>query len=139
MYDDSFPWQQNIFLMSHVPMADHPSFYCSSRLNLNVTRRAMADNGYCPSGRLFEAAACGATIVTDEWEGLDVFFEPGVEILIAKQSEDVIAALQRSPEELARIGRAARERALEQHTADVRAIEMENIMNSFRHVSVGVS
>lgn len=99
----------------------------------------MADNGYCPSGRLFEAAACGATIVTDEWEGLNLFFEAGVEILIAKQSEDVIAALQRSPEELARIGRAARERALEQHTADVRAIEMENIMNSFRHVSVEVS
>jgi spore maturation protein CgeB len=139
MYDDSFPWQQNIFLMSHVPVADHPSFYCSSLLNLNVTRRAMADNGYCPSGRLFEAAACGATIVSDEWEGLDLFFEPGVEILIAKQSEDVIAALQRSPEELARIGRVARERALDQHTADVRAIEMENIMNSFRHVSVEVS
>jgi spore maturation protein CgeB len=99
----------------------------------------MADNGYCPSGRLFEAAACGATIVTDEWEGLNLFFEPGVEILIAKQSEDVISALQRSPEELARIGRAARERALEEHTADVRAIEMENIMNSFRHVSVEVS
>jgi spore maturation protein CgeB len=139
MYDDSFPWQQNIFLMSHVPVADHPSFYCSSLLNLNVTRRAMADNGYCPSGRLFEAAACGAAIVTDEWEGLDLFFDPGVEILIAKQSADVIAALQRSPEELVRIGRAARERALEQHTADVRAIEMENIMNSFRHVSVEVS
>jgi len=99
----------------------------------------MADNGYCPSGRLFEAAACGATIVTDQWEGLNLFFEPGVEILLAKQSEDVIAALQRSPEELAQIGRAARERALEQHTADVRAIEMENIMNSFRHVSVEVS
>ena len=77
MYDDSFPWQQNIFLMSHVPVADHSSFYCSSLLNLNVTRRAMAHNGYCPSGRLFEAAACGATIVTDEWEGLNLFFELG--------------------------------------------------------------
>ena len=138
MYDDSFPWQPNIFLMSHVPAADHPSFYCSSLLNLNVTRRAMADNGYCPSGRLFEAAACGAAIVSDEWEGLSMFFNPDEEILIAKQTEDVVAALQRSPEELARIGRAARERTLEQHTADVRAIEMENILNSFRCAPAGV-
>jgi spore maturation protein CgeB len=138
MYDGSFPWQPNIFLMSHVAVADHPSFYCSSLLNLNVTRRAMADNGYCPSGRLFEAAACGATIVTDEWEGLDRFFAPDIEILIAKQTEDVIAALQRSPEELAQIGHAARERTLERHTADVRAMEMENIMNSFRSVPVEV-
>jgi spore maturation protein CgeB len=99
----------------------------------------MADNGYCPSGRLFEAAACGAAIVSDEWEGLNMFFTPGVEILIAKTTEDVIAALQRSPEELARIGRAARERTLERHTADVRAIEMENIMNSFRRVPAEVS
>lgn len=139
MYDGSFPWQPNIFLMSHVPVADHPSFYCSSLLNLNVTRRAMAGNGYCPSGRLFEAAACGAAIVSDEWEGLKMFFDPGVEILIANQTEDVISALQRSPEELARMGRAARERTLEQHTADVRAIEMEKIMNSFRQVPVEVS
>jgi spore maturation protein CgeB len=136
MYDGSFPWQPNIFFVSHVPVGDHPSFYCSSSLNLNVTREAMADNGYCPSGRLFEAAACGAAVVSDEWKGLDMFFEPGVEILVASEARDVISALEKSPEELARIGRAARERTLEQHTADVRAIEMEDIMNSFRRAYV---
>jgi spore maturation protein CgeB len=139
MYDGTFPWLPNIFFMNHVPVADHPAFYCSSLLNLNVTRQAMADNGYCPSGRLFEAAACGAAIISDEWEGLNTFFEPCVEILIAREAQDVISALQRSPAELARIGQAARERTLEQHTADVRAIEMENIMNSFRNLRVEVS
>ena len=55
-----------------------------SKLTLNVTRAAMAEMGYCPSGRLFEAAACGTPIVSDWWEGLDHFFEPGKEILVAK-------------------------------------------------------
>jgi spore maturation protein CgeB len=132
MYDTRFPWQSNIFHVNHVPVAAHPSFYCSSLLNLNVTRQTMADNGYCPSGRLFEAAACGAAIVSDEWEGLDLFFEPGREILIATQAEEVMSALERSPQELAQIGRAARERTLEQHTAHIRAVELEAIVNSFR-------
>ena len=77
MYDAGFPWQPNIFHLSHVPVDEHPSFYCSSPINLNVTRQTMADNGYCPPGRLFRAAACGAAIVSDEWEGLEQFFEPG--------------------------------------------------------------
>ena len=59
MYDASFPWQPNIFFVDHVPVSAHPEFYCSSRLTLNATRIAMAEFGYCPSGRLFEAAACG--------------------------------------------------------------------------------
>ena len=54
----------------------------------------MAAIGYCPSGRLFEAAACGAPVLSDAWEGLDEFFAPGREILVAHDTDDVLAALE---------------------------------------------
>ena len=129
-YDGSFPWQSNIFWLSHVPCADHPAFYCSGRLTLNVTRHSMASRGYCPSGRLFEATACGVPVLSDSWVGLDYFFEAGAEILLAGRTEDAVAALERSPAELAAIARAGRERTLACHTADVRAMELENILES---------
>ena len=88
----------------------------------------MAENGYCPSGRLFEAAACGAAILSDNWPGLDTFFEPGREIIVANQTDDAVEALDKSPEELRRMARAARERTLEEHTADVRARQFEAII-----------
>jgi len=128
MYDDRFPWQSNIFFVRHLTPADHSAFYCSTRLTLNVTRRAMAETGYCPSGRLFEAAACGAPVLSDYWEGLDQFFQPGSEILLARNADDAVAALSRSPEELTRIGRTARDRTLSEHTAAVRADELEQIL-----------
>jgi spore maturation protein CgeB len=128
MYDRTFPWQPNIFLISHLMPADHAAFYCSTRLTLNVTRGAMARMGMCPSGRLFEAAACGAPVLSDWWEGLDYFFEPGREILIARNTEEAMDALGCSPEELAQIARAARDRTLAEHTADVRARELEQIL-----------
>jgi spore maturation protein CgeB len=128
LYPDTFPWEQNIFYFAHVPPLEHPAFYSSSLLTLNVTRRAMAEMGYCPSGRLFEAAACGAPILSDGWEGLDQFFKPGSEILVARTTEDALGVLAMSREELARIARAARERALAAHTAERRAIELESVL-----------
>jgi len=130
MYDGSFPWQPNIYLISHLMPAEHPAFYCSSRLTLNVTRGAMARMGMCPSGRLFEAAACGAPLLSDWWEGLDTFFEPGSEILIARDTEEAMDALKCAPEDLARIARAARERTLAQHTAAIRAAELEQLLET---------
>jgi spore maturation protein CgeB len=141
MYDANFTWQPNIFFVHHLPPADHAALYCSSRLTLNVTRRAMAETGYCPSGRLFEATACGAAVLSDYWEGLEEFFEPGSEILLAKGTGGVIEALNRSPEELARIARTARDRTLAEHTADVRALQLERILESacdWRTDAVGV-
>ena len=85
----------------------------------------MAAFGWCPSGRLFEAAACGTPIVSDWWEGLDEFFEPQSEIIVVRTTEDVLAALERSDTELSRIGAAARERVLTGHTAARRAAELE--------------
>jgi spore maturation protein CgeB len=108
MYDESFPWEPNIYLISHLSMADHPAFYCSATLNLNVTRQAMFENGFCPSGRLFEAAACGAPVLSDKWPGLESFFEPGSEILTAQDPWEVEERLDRSPASLVRLARNAR-------------------------------
>jgi spore maturation protein CgeB len=127
-YPADFPWRPNVNYVRHLPPAEHPAFYCSSPLTLNVTRAPMAAAGYCPSGRLFEAAACGVPCISDPWAGLDEFFEPGREILVARSTEDVLAALDLGPERLARIGRAARERVLAEHTADRRAEELVRIL-----------
>lgn len=128
-YPESFPWTSNIHFVQHLPPAEHPAFFSSSRMTLNVTRRAMADMGYCPSGRLFEAAACGVPILSDWWVGLDQFFEPGREILIAHDTADTLYALDLSDGELRRIAEAARERALAEHTAAHRARELEYIFD----------
>lgn len=120
-YPDTFPWQRNIHFVRHLPPDEHPAFYASSRLTLNVTRAAMADLGWCPSGRLFEAAACGCPVISDEWRGLDDFFAPGAEILLARSRDDVLAALEAGEDDLCRIGAAARERVAAGHTSAHRA------------------
>jgi len=130
MYPETFPWIENVYFVRHLPPEEHAAFFCSSRLTLNVTRRAMAEMGHCPSGRLFEAAACGAPILSDAWEGLDQFFEPGRELLIARTTRDAIDAISSSDETLRDIGKAARERVLEQHTADHRASEFLRALES---------
>jgi spore maturation protein CgeB len=123
-YPPAFPWADNIYFVRHLPPSEHAAFYCSSRITLNVTRGPMAEMGYCPSGRLFEAAACGAAVMSDAWDGLAEFFEPGVEILVARSTDDSLAALERSDEELRRIARLARERVLADHTAERRAHQL---------------
>jgi len=129
-YPQGFPWTSNIFFVRHVEPSRHPAFYSSSRATLNVTRRAMKEMGYCPSGRLFEAAACGTAIVSDAWEGLDQFFTLDREIVVAQTAEDTIAALERSETELRQIGANARARVLSEHTAAHRARELEAILHS---------
>jgi spore maturation protein CgeB len=128
MYPETFPWRANVWYRPHLPAADHPAFFASSTLTLNVTRAPMAALGHCPSGRLFEAAACGATVITDRWDGLDEFFVPGEEVLTAASADDVLAALTTPRSELARIGARARARALAEHTAERRAAELEALL-----------
>ena len=132
LYPEKSPWSANIRFVKDVPPADHSAFYSSSRITVNVTRAAMAEMGYCPSGRLFEAAACGAPVLTDDWEGLDRFFEPGIEILVARTAGHAMEAYGMADEQLGRIARAARERVLATHTASVRALELENILEAAR-------
>jgi spore maturation protein CgeB len=127
-YPPDFPWTANLHFVRHLPPAEHPAFYSSSRLTLNVTRAPMAALGYCPSGRLFEAAACGTAIVSDVWAGLNEFFTPGDELLTASDTPDVLAAMDLNDAELARIGRAARERVLADHTSARRGAELVEIL-----------
>jgi spore maturation protein CgeB len=129
LYPADFPWAPNIWYLRHVPPPEHPGFYCSSRLTLSITRAAMAAMGHCPSGRLFEAAACGVPIVSDWWEGLDGFFEPDRELIIARTTDEACAALRRTDHDLRRIGLAARSRALTEHTAERRAEQLIDYLN----------
>jgi spore maturation protein CgeB len=123
-YPDDFPWNENVWFVEHVPPPEHPAFYSSSKATLNVTRSAMASFGYCPSGRLFEAAACGTPVISDSWEGLDEFFEPGRQILVASSADDVVNAIELGDEELRRVGKAARDKVFSAHTADHRSLEL---------------
>jgi spore maturation protein CgeB len=132
MYPDPGIWPPNVRHFEHVPPERHCAFYSSSPLTLSVTRGAMAAMGYCPSGRLFEAAACGTAVLSDWWAGLDVFFEPGEEILIAECRADAVAAINADRDELARIGLRARERALDCHTAEARAQRLISLLESPR-------
>ncbi|EEF61109.1 CgeB family protein [Pedosphaera parvula] len=138
MYPEQFPWTDNIYFVHHLPPPEHPVFYSSSRITLNVTRRAMAEMGFCPSGRLFEAAACGTAILSDWWSGLDQFFEPGSEIIVANQTQDAINALEMSEEEISRIATAAQQRTLDQYTANHRARELEAALESVLHYKTNV-
>jgi spore maturation protein CgeB len=127
-YPQDFSWPTSVWYLWHLAPAEHSAFYSSSRWTLNITRGPMAALGYCPSGRLFEAAACATPIVTDGWDGLDAFFTPGEEIVIASTTDDVLGALDLSDAQRRRIGARARERALDCHTAAVRAQEFERIV-----------
>lgn len=129
-YPQAFPWTPNLFFVRHMPPALHPAFFSSSRATLNVTRRAMAQYGYCPSGRLFEAAACGVPVLTDRWEGLETFFVPGKELIAVECAQDVVDALELSDAELREIAGRARERVLAGHTAEHRVRDLESLCAS---------
>jgi spore maturation protein CgeB len=131
-YPQDFPWQPNIWFVRHIAPPGHAKFFCSSRLTLNVTRADMAAMGSCPSGRLFEAAACGTPLLTDGWPGLEDFFTPGEEILVARSTDDAVAALDSSAAVLERIARAGRERALAEHTSGHRAGQLIDILGGAR-------
>jgi spore maturation protein CgeB len=126
LYPDELEWPENVDRIENVAPTGHPDFYCSQRFTLNITREAMVRAGWSPSVRLFEAAACATPVISDWWEGLDAFFEPGREILVAADADDVERCLVDLAEDERRaIGRRARERVLREHTAERRAAELE--------------
>lgn len=135
-YPDTFPWMPNLFFVRHVSPPMHPAFFCSGRATLNVTRDVMAQYGYCPSGRMFEAAACGVPLLTDGWAGLDEFFTEGKEVLRVSTAEEVLEALSLSDAELRLVSKQARERTLAEHTGDCRVRAFERICESARQVCV---
>jgi spore maturation protein CgeB len=129
-YPHTFPWTQNVFFVRHLPQSQHPTFFASSRLTLNVTRAAMARCGWCPSGRLFEAAACRTAIVSDAWPGLDDFYSPGEEILLARSTTELLNALDTSDAQLERIAQHAYERTCEEHTSRHRADQLVAMLDA---------
>lgn len=130
MYPKSIPWKKNVKRIIHLSPSEHPSFYCSSRFTLNLTREDMAAAGYSPSVRLFEAAACGASILSDWWQGLEDFLTPGRELMVVRNASEVIQILRSTADaEREGMGRAARERILSCHTSHHRALQFEEIVS----------
>jgi spore maturation protein CgeB len=125
-----FEIPDNVRFVPEVRAEDLPRLYSSSRLALLIADPAAAAMGYCPSAEMFAAAACGAPLLTDDWDGMDYFFEAGREILVARTTGHVMDALALPFERLAEIGRAGRERVLSAHTAARRALDLENILEA---------
>jgi spore maturation protein CgeB len=129
-YPADIEWPLNVLHVEHLPPDAHRRFYTAQRFTLNVTRRDMIRAGHSPSVRLFEAAACGTPIISDDWNGLDAFFRIGEEILVAENADDVLHYLHDlSESERRAIGGKARTRVLAAHTAGQRAVELENYLN----------
>jgi spore maturation protein CgeB len=125
-YPAEVAWPANVDRMEHLSPPEHAPFYNAQRFTLNVTRRDMVEAGWSPSVRLFEAASCATPIVSDVWPGLEAFFAPGEEILLARSADEALATVRATSErERRRIGEAARRRVLRQHTAAHRARELE--------------
>jgi spore maturation protein CgeB len=125
-YPETIVWPPNVERNAHLAPREHRAFYTAQRWTLNITRADMVRAGYSPSVRLFEAAACATPILSDAWDGLDTFFVPGEEIVIAHTSDDTLRALRALPDDERRdLGARARARAVCGHTAAHRAAELE--------------
>jgi spore maturation protein CgeB len=128
-YPQAIEWPKNVERIEHLAPTQHRLFYSQQRFTLNLTRTAMREAGYSPSVRLFEAAACGVPIISDRWPGIETFFVPNKEILVADSADELTAILANySEEESAEIGLCARERVLLSHTAANRARELEEMV-----------
>ncbi|MDX5422753.1 MAG: glycosyltransferase [Hymenobacteraceae bacterium] len=120
---------ENVKYTGHVYTKDHNAFNCTPKAVLNISRESMARYGFSPATRVFEAAGAGACIITDYWEGIDFFFEPGKEILVAKDGAEVAAILSELTEDKAKaIGKAAYQQVLSAHTYSHRAEQLEKLL-----------
>lgn len=133
----TFPCPQNVRRFPHVGPGDHAALYSMSRATLNITRAEMAAAGWCPSGRLFEAAACGTPLLTDEWNGLHDFFADD-ELFVVRDREDVLRVIAMGQAELARVAERAKQRTLDEHTGSARAKQLIAAIESARDNSPAV-
>ena len=123
------PW--NVRWIGHVGTGDHNRVNCSARMVLNINRESMASVGYSPPTRVFEAAGAGACLISDAWTGVETFFNPGSEILVAESAEDIVQFLREiGPQQARRIGESMRARALKDHTYALRALEVDRILGA---------
>jgi spore maturation protein CgeB len=124
LYPWQWTWPENVKRFEHVAPGEHAALYSSARATLNITRKEMAESGYCPSGRFFEAAACGTAILTDMWQGLESFFDVQDELCVVHTADEVLACFDRNDGDLGEIGARARGRTLAEHTGDRRAEQL---------------
>ena len=133
---DDKPKPDNIRYASHVPTKNHNAFNVTPTAVLNISREDMARTGFSPATRVFEAAGAGACIITDAWEGIELFLKPGEEILVARDGQDVVDIVSALDRPAARaIGDRALTRVLAEHTYDHRAIIVDQIFR--RHLRTG--
>src|SRR3954469_2668301 len=120
----------NVRYYDHVYTRDHNAFNCTPRAVLNASRESMARYGFSPPTRVFEAAGAGACIITDAWEGIELFLEPGAEVLVAHNGRDVAELLRHlTPERARQLGQAGRRRVLAEHTYAHRAAQVEALID----------
>lgn len=119
----------NVDFLGHLYTKDHNAFNCTPDAVLNISRESMARYGFSPATRIFEAAGAGACIITDKWEGIELFLEPGKEILVAESGEGVVNILKELDAKTSKkIGQAAMERVLKEHTYSHRASQLESLL-----------
>jgi spore maturation protein CgeB len=120
---------ENVAYLGHVYTRDHNAFNCTPRLILNVSRESMARYGFSPATRVFEVAGAAACLITDRWEGLEEFLDPGREVLVADDGAAVAAFVRDvTPARAATVGRAAYRRMLAEHTYDHRVGQLETLL-----------
>ncbi|MEW9855369.1 CgeB family protein [Novosphingobium sp. M1R2S20] len=123
----------NVRDVGHVGTGQHNAFNCTPRAVLNVARDSMARIGYSPATRVFEAAGAAACLITDAWEGIELFLKPDEEVLVARDGKDVAEHLATLTEERAQaIGQAALARVLNEHTYELRAVEVDRVLRAAR-------
>ncbi len=133
MYPAEVDWPGNVEHFEHLAPAEHPTFYSATGYTLNLTRPEMRAVGHCPSVRLFEAAACGAAIISDTWPGLAEVFTPEREILLVQDAADVDRVLREMDDSArAAVADAARARVLAEHTAARRAEQLRDLVAGLR-------
>ena len=126
--DKAMPF--NIKYVGHVYTKDHNAFNCTPKAVLNISRDSMAKYGFSPATRVFEAAGAGACIITDYWKGIETFFEPNKEILVANDGDEVEKILSELTAERAKeIGKAAYKKVLAKHTYEHRAELLESVIS----------
>jgi spore maturation protein CgeB len=119
----------NVRSLGHVGTRDHNAFNCTPTAVLNVARDSMANIGFSPATRVFEAAGAAACLITDAWEGIELFLKPNEEVLVARDGQDVADQLgDLTPERARAIGQAALARVLREHTYAQRAVEADRVL-----------
>ncbi|MFZ5997571.1 MAG: CgeB family protein [Nitrospirota bacterium] len=125
------PVLDNIKYVGHVYTCDHNAFNCTPKAVLNINRESMAQYGFSPPTRIFEAAGAGACIITDQWDGIEMFLDPGREVLTASNGNEVVEHIcALTIERASSIGKAAYRRILAEHTYAHRAAQLEDILDA---------